>query len=198
MLKKEFQEIYEKIEQSMNDALKNSAHPYRTFSLATVDDKMPSVRTVVLRDFSIDNRFLDCHSDLRSPKIKELKKNDKFSALFYSSEKKIQLRFNGRVEIFHKNSITKQRWSNTTPSSKRCYMGPFSPSKTLEEYHPNIPDNVKFKNPSDQESSVGYNNFVIIRCHFKEIDFLKLKYSGHLRCKFVFDEENVEVNWVAP
>ena len=88
MLKKEFQEIYEKIEQSMSGALKNSAHPYRTFSLATIDDKTPSVRTVVLRDFSIDNRFLDCHSDLRSPKIKELKKNDKFSALFYSSEKK--------------------------------------------------------------------------------------------------------------
>tara|TARA_B100001173_G_scaffold116799_1_gene101217 strand:+ start:63 stop:659 length:597 start_codon:yes stop_codon:yes gene_type:complete len=198
MLIKEFQEIYEKIEQLARDALKNSAHPYRTFSLATIDDKMPSVRTVVLRDFSIDNRFFDCHSDLRSPKHKELKKNNKFSALFYSSEKKIQLRFYGRVEIFYKNSITKQRWSNLTPSSKRCYMGPFSPSKSLEEYHPNIPDNVKFKNPSDQESSNGYENFVIIRCHFHEIDYLKLKYSGHQRCKFIFDDTGIKVNWVAP
>ena len=198
MLKNEFKEIYEKIEQSMSNALKNSAHPYRTFSLASLDDKMPSLRTVVLRDFSIDDRFFDFHSDVRSPKINQLKKNNKFSALFYSSEKKIQLRFKGAVKIFHKNSITKQRWENITPSSKRCYMGPFSPSESLEEYHPNIPDDVKFKNPSDQESSVGYNNFVIIRCQFHEIDFLKLKYSGHQRCKFIFKKENVKVNWVAP
>jgi len=182
----------------MSEALKYSGHPYRTFSLATVDDRMPNLRTVVLRDFSLDNRFLDCHSDLRSPKVDDLKKNKKFSALFYSSEKKIQLRFKGTVEIFHKNSITKQRWDIVTPSSKRCYMGPFSPSESLEEYHANIPDEVKFKDPSDQESSDGYNNFVIIRCHFHEIDFLKLKYSGHQRCKFIFNEENIKVNWIAP
>ena len=87
------------------------------------------------------------------------------------SEKKIQLRFKGTVEIFHKNSITKQRWDNVTPSSKRCYMGPYNPSDILEEYHPNIPDNVQFQDPTDQDSISGYNNFVIIRCHFYEIDF---------------------------
>ena len=54
MLKKEFKEIYEKIESLMSEALKNSAHPYRTFSLATIDEKMPSLRTVVLRDFSLE------------------------------------------------------------------------------------------------------------------------------------------------
>ena len=198
MKKKEFQEIYKKIDQLMTQALKDSSHPYRTFSLATVDMKTPSLRTVVLRDFSFDNNYFDCHSDLRSPKIKELNKNKKFSALFYSSEKKIQLRFKGTVEIFHQNSITKDRWDKITPSSKRCYMGPFNPSDSLEDYHPNIPDNVKFKNPSDKDSESGYKNFVIIRCHFDELDFLKLKFSGHKRCKFTFDNEDVSVCWVAP
>ena len=131
MLKKEFKEIYEKIESLMSEALKNSAHPYRTFSLATIDEKMPSLRTVVLRDFSLEKNYFDCHSDLRSPKIKQLEKNNEFSALFYSSEKKIQLRFKGTVEIFHKNSITKQRWDNVTPSSKRCYMGPYNTSDIM-------------------------------------------------------------------
>ena len=31
-----------------------------------------------------------------------------------------------------------------------------------------------------------------------EIDFLKLKYSVHQRCKFIFDKENIKVKWVAP
>ena len=197
-MKKEFIEIYETIDSLMSEALKNSSHPYRTFSLATIDGKIPSLRTVVLRDFSLENTYFDCHSDLRSTKIKQLEKNKKFSALFYSSKEKIQLRFKGIVEIFHKNSITKQRWENVTPSSKRCYMGPYNPSDVLEEYHPNIPDNVQFKDPTDQDSASGYNNFVIIRCHFYEIDFLKLKYSGHQRCKFVFDKEKINVSWVAP
>ena len=198
MLNKNFKEIYIEIESLMSEALKNSSHPYRTFSLATVDEKVPNLRTVVLRDFSFEDNFLDCHSDYRSPKIKQLEKNKEFSALFYSPEKKIQLRFKGTVEIFHKNSIAKQRWNKVTPSSKRCYMGPYSPSDKLEEYHPNIPDNVKFKDPSDDDSISGYNNFVIIRCHFYEIDFLKLKYSGHQRCKFIFDKEKINVSWVAP
>tara|TARA_Y100001970_G_scaffold90089_1_gene113539 strand:- start:21 stop:617 length:597 start_codon:yes stop_codon:yes gene_type:complete len=198
MLKSEFQKIYDDIKLLMEKALENSNHPYRTFSLASLDEKAPNLRTVVLREFSFENYFFDCHSDIRSPKVIEFKKNNKFSALFYSTEKKIQLRFKGEVELLHKNSITKKRWEIVTPSSKRCYMGPFSPSESLEEYHPNIPDDVKFKNPSEEESSVGYNNFVIIRCHFHEIDFLKLKYSGHQRCKFIFDEEDIKVNWIAP
>ena len=77
-------------------------------------------------------------------------------------------------------------------------MGPFNPSDSLEEYHPNIPDNVQFKNPSDKDSELGYNNFVIIRCNFNEIDFLKLKYSGHTRCKFTFENEDINASWVAP
>ncbi len=52
MLKKKFKEIYEKIESLMSEALKNSAHPYRIFSLASIDGKMPSLRTVVFGDFS--------------------------------------------------------------------------------------------------------------------------------------------------
>jgi len=198
MLKREFKEIYKKIESLMSESLKDSSHPYRTFSLASIDEKMPNLRTVVLRDFSLEKNYFDCHSDLRSPKIKQLEKNKEFSALFYSYEEKIQLRFKGAVEIFYKNSTTKQRWDNITPSSKRCYMGPYSPSDILEEYHPNIPDNVQFQDPTDQDSISGYNNFVIIRCHFYEIDFLKLKYSGHQRCKFTFDKENINVSWVAP
>ena len=82
MLKKEFKEIYEKIESLMSQALKNSAHPYRTFSLASIDEKMPSLRTVVLRDFSLEENHFDCHSDLRSPKIKELNKNKLYDKIW--------------------------------------------------------------------------------------------------------------------
>ena len=73
-----------------------------------------------------------------------------------------------------------------------------SPSESLSEYHPNIPESVQFKNPSDEESLDGYKNFVIVRCYFDKIDYLKLKYSGHFRCSFMLNESGIDAEWIAP
>ena len=197
-MEKEFQNIYDEIVDLMENAISESAHPYRTFSLASVDDKSPKVRTVVLRDFSKKNNYFEFHSDIRSPKLAELKNNNNFSALFYSSQTKVQIRFNGKTKVFYDCSETKKRWDQVTPSSKRCYMGPYSPSESLSEYHPNIPESVQFKNPSDKESLIGYKNFVIVRCYFDKIDYLKLKYSGHFRCSFMLNESGIDAEWIAP
>ena len=197
-MEKEFQNIYNEIVDLMENAISESAHPYRTFSLASVDDKSPKVRTVVLRDFSKKNNYFEFHSDIRSPKLAELKNNNNFSALFYSSQTKVQIRFNGKTKVFYDCSETKKRWEQVTPSSKRCYMGPYSPSEPLSEYHPNIPESVQFKNPSDKESLIGYKNFVIVRCYFDKVDYLKLKYSGHFRCNFVLSKAKINAEWIAP
>jgi|TARA_B100001093_G_scaffold487788_1_gene524361 hypothetical protein len=197
-MEKEFQNIYDEIVGLMQDAISESSHAYRTFSLASVDDKSPKVRTVVLRDFNKKNNYFEFHSDIRSPKLTELKNNNNFSALFYSSQNKVQIRFSGKAEVFYNCSETVKRWEQVTPSSKRCYMGPFSPSESLSKYHPNIPESVKFKNPSDKESSAGYKNFVIVRCHFNQVDYLKLKYSGHFRCNFVLSKAKINAEWIAP
>ena len=197
-MEKEFHNIYNEIVDLMENAISESAHPYRTFSLASVDDKSPKVRTVVLRDFSKQNNYFEFHSDIRSPKLAELKNNNNFSALFYSSQNKVQIRFSGKTKFFYDCSETTKRWKQVTPSSKRCYMGHYSPSESLNEYHPNIPESVQFKNPSDEESLVGYKNFVIVRCYFNNIDYLKLKYSGHIRCNFTLGESKINAEWIAP
>lgn len=197
-MEKEFQNIYDEIVDLMKSALNDSSHTYRTFSFASIDEKSPKVRTVVLRSFSIKDNYFEFHSDIRSPKLSELKKNKNFSALFYSSETKVQIRFSGKVKTLYNCSETEKRWEQVTPSSKRCYMGPYSPSESLNEYHPNIPENFQFNNPSDEESSAGYKNFVIIRCFFDRLDYLKLKYSGHSRCCFKFYENDIIAEWIAP
>lgn len=197
-MKKEFQSIYDEIAELMGSALDDSAHSYRTFSFASIEEKYPKVRTVVLRDFSKENNYFEFHSDMRSPKIKELKNNNNFSSMFYCSEKKVQIRYSGKVKIFSNCKESEARWTKVSPSSKRCYLGPYSPSESLSEYHPNIPSNVKFKNPSEEEALSGYKNFVIIRCTFDNIDYLKLKYSGHFRCNFKINDKIITANWVAP
>ena len=137
-------------------------------------------------------------AQLWSPKVKQLNVNSNFSALFYNPDTKIQLRFSGTTNILHKDESTQKRWIGISNSSRRCYLGPYSPSSTIEEDHPNIPDEFRFGDPKIEETEKGFENFVIVQCKFTSIDYLSLKYSGHSRCRFDFIGKNVSVCWLAP
>ena len=197
-MEKEFKDIYKKIDNEMSDAVSDYQNPFHLFVIGNSSENIPEVRTVVLRKFSMQKKIFQFHSDIRSPKISKLKKNPNFSALFYNPEKKIQLRFSGKIEILHKDTVTKKRWKGISNSSRRCYLGPHSPSSAIEENHPNIPDAFRFGDPKIEETEKGFENFVIVQCEFSSIDYLSLKYSGHSRCKFDFEEKNVSVCWLAP
>ena len=197
-MNKKFTEIYHSIDDDMTSAVPDYKDPFHLFFIANSSKKIPNIRTVVLRNFSMSKKIFEFHSDIRSPKIKQLNINPNFSALFYNPDKKIQLRFSGITKILHKDASTKKRWSGISNSSRRCYLGPFNPSSTIEDDHPNIPDEFRFGDPKIEESEKGFENFVIVQCQFTSIDYLSLKYSGHSRCRFDFIGKNVSVCWLAP
>lgn len=197
-MNKKFTEIYNSIHDDMTSAVPDYKDPFHLFYIANSSKKIPNIRTVVLRNFSMSKKIFEFHSDIRSPKIKQLNINPNFSALFYNPDKKIQLRFSGITKILHKDASTKKRWSGISNSSRRCYLGPFNPSSTIEDDHPNIPDEFRFGDPKIEETEKGFENFVIVQCQFTSIDYLSLKYSGHSRCRFDFNGKNVSVCWLAP
>jgi hypothetical protein len=197
-MNKNFTEIYNSIDDDMTSAVLDYKDPFHLFYIANSSKKIPNIRTVVLRNFSMSKKIFEFHSDIRSPKIKQLNINPNFSALFYNPDKKIQLRFSGITKILHKDASTKKRWSGISNSSRRCYLGPFNPSSTIEDDHPNIPDEFRFGDPKIEETEKGFENFVIVQCQFTSIDYLSLKYSGHSRCRFDFNGKNVSVCWLAP
>jgi hypothetical protein len=197
-MNKKFTEIYNSIDDDMTSAVPDYKDPFHLFYIANSSKKIPNIRTVVLRNFSMSKKIFEFHSDIRSPKIKQLNINPNFSALFYNPDKKIQLRFSGITKILHKDASTKKRWSKISNSSRRCYLGPFNPSSTIEDDHPNIPDKFRFGDPKIEETEKGFENFVIVQCQFTSIDYLSLKYSGHSRCRFDFNGKNVSVCWLAP
>ena len=62
-------------------------------------------------------------------------------------------------------------------------MGPYSPSKSLDEWHPNIPLEYLKKDPEENHSRKGYINFVHIELKVIESDLLELHHDRHIRFK---------------
>jgi pyridoxine/pyridoxamine 5'-phosphate oxidase len=75
-------EILESINRVLSRGVKDRHSDYHTFSVATSDDNLVNNRTVVLREFNHDKKYLCYHTNFSSEKISELKKNNNIACLF--------------------------------------------------------------------------------------------------------------------
>ena len=91
------------------------------------------------------------------------------------------MRFKCEAFLHYQNDMSAKIWDNTALQSRKCYMGPYSPSKPLDEWHPNIPLEYLKKDPSEEHSKDGYINFIHIELKVSEIDVLELHHDGHIR-----------------
>ena len=184
------QNIYKQELEYLEDGIKNSKNPYHTFSFSSINGKWPESRTVVLRALGFNPLRIYFNADYRSPKVKELKNNSFCSALFYNQERRVQLRFKCQASIHYQNNISSEVWNDTALQSKKCYMGPYSPSEILDDWHPNIPLEYIKKDPEKEHSEEGYINFVHIELKVNELDILELHHDGHIRFR-VNDKGNI-------
>ena len=175
--------IYQTELEYLKDGIKNSGNAYHTFTLSSISGLHPESRTIVLRGLELDPLRIYFNTDYRSPKVKELTSNPFCSALFYDSRRRTQLRFKCKAVLHNQNDISREIWKNTALQSRKCYMGPHSPSKVLDEWHPNIPLEYLKTDPDKDHSNQGYVNFTCIELEITESDLLQLHHDGHIRFK---------------
>ena len=155
-------------------------------------------RTVVLRNFNEENNILNFHTDLRSPKIKDIQKNNKTNFLFYDSSVKIQLRIKTISKINNLNNITKSFWKITKLSSRKCYLSTKAPSSITTFPEDAIPIKLTGIDPKLEESEKGYKNFVVVQNKILNIDWLHLNSKGHQRLDINFLNKKPLFNWIIP
>ena len=155
-------------------------------------------RIVVLRKFDEEKLFLNFHTDFRSPKILDLKKNNNSSFLFYDHSIKIQLRIKTISSINNQNEIAKQSWDLTQLSSRKCYLTKKRPSSKTNIPEDGLPKHLQGIDPTKNESEGGYNNFAVIQNKIESIDWLYLSYSGHKRLSINFKNNIPEFSWLIP
>lgn len=178
------------LKEDLSKAVENKDSEFREFIFSTITkNSNPNSRTVILRDFEQD-WILKIHSDLRSLKVQELRKNENVCLLFYSKKKKIQLRLYGKASI-KKNDF--KSWNGLSKWSKKNYISYNPPGMEIE------PKNINIKNMNIDD---GIINFCSIIVKIVEVDWLCLSRNGNKRAKIKIKRsqglEKLEKIWIEP
>lgn len=180
-------DIYKNIWNCLKLGVKENKSDYHTFSLATSDDKSSYNRTVVLRGYDIEKHTIIFHTNNLSNKIKQIRANINVSALFYSKDDKIQIRFAGHASINNQDEYCGERWNKMHPQSKRCYYQNIKPGDYIDN-----PELVK-----TETTDFLSKDFSIITIKINSIDWLFLSSSGHIRAEYLRCNKFAG-KWIAP
>ena len=190
------EEIQKKLWSMLDDAVVNRTSPFRIPVFICTDQNDIDGRIVVLRKSDRNNNILQFHTDLRSPKVNILKKNKNASLVFYDKEEKIQLRVKVISEINNKNSLTEESWKKTQHISRRCYLTDSGPGSVSKNPTSGMISKLEDFDYTMEQSEKGYENFTVIKCKIKSIEWLYLAAKGHRRA--IFDFEKNKNNWLVP
>ena len=191
-----FEEIKNKYWSMLDDAVTNRGSPFRIPVFICAHQDEVDGRIVVLRKSDRSNNLLQFHTDLRSPKVDILMKNNNASLVFYDKEEKIQLRVKVECEVNNQNFTTEESWKKTQHISRRCYLTDSPPGTASESPTSGMISKLEDFDYTMEQSEEGYKNFAVIKCKIKCIEWLYLAAKGHRRAKF--DLENNKDTWLVP
>lgn len=171
---------------------------FHTPVLSTIDGRgEPDARVVVLRRVVPCERVLICHTDARSPKVRQLADRSRAAWCFYDASAKLQLRCWGVTSIHTDDALADERWDASEPSSRRCYLAPYPPGETSPTPSPNLPDGVRGRVPAVEETLPGRARFAALRTVVDRLDWLYLAHDGHRRACFDWTEGGERIDrWV--
>ncbi len=196
------------LRQELFGAAATNRHPFHLFTLATKDEAgAPEIRTVVLRRFLGFEREVWFHTDFRSPKVSQLRRDSRVALLWYDSQSRVQIRISAKATLHHLDEKAKQAWEKSLPMSRACYCDLQGPGEILEcvpgEATPGAPQTkaIESRIPVQIEESkdeAGWGNFVAVCCQFNQMDLLLLKSTGHQRARFHFGTSPIHWDRLAP
>lgn len=177
--------IFSSIVVDLKTALKETAHPFRYFTLATSDSyNAPAVRTVVLRDVQ-DDLSLMIYTDQRSKKIAHIKRQKWISLLFFDPERHIQIIIKAQAKIITNHAILETIWKQTPLKARKNYTTEFPPGHKLKD-----PEKIHFLEVK--------HFFSAIHILPEEIEYLRLKKPTNLRILYKKEHNTWGGNYLVP
>jgi pyridoxamine 5'-phosphate oxidase len=178
--------------------VKDRKSPLHTPTLGTAGMGGANIRIVILRSVVPEARTLCCHTDVRSAKVWDIKRNSNVSWLFYHAEEKVQLRLLGTATIHSRDALADARWAATGLMSRRAYATTLAPGTDSEIPTSGLPAFLLDRNPTLEESETGRENFAVVQCKVSAMEWLYLNSNGHRRAKFTWNNDALSASWIIP
>ena len=170
------------------DAASRPGSPMRTPVLGSLGTEGCELRTVVLRACDPSARMIQCHTDTRSPKVREIANCARVQWVFYDPASQVQLRATGIAGVHRSGEWVDAVWSALPARSRQVYFVQDAPGTRIES-------------PADEGSLGPENartNFAVIACRIDELDWVLLSPESNTRARFEWSRLNVQSSWLAP
>ncbi|WP_175753193.1 pyridoxamine 5'-phosphate oxidase family protein [Burkholderia ambifaria] len=169
--------------------------PFTMVQAATLGlDGAPKVRTIVLRQVSRADRLLAFHTDARSEKVAELRRDSRIAVVANDLDALVQIRAEGVASICDDEAQRRAIWQSSRPHTLLLYRAPLRPGTPIES-----PEEAHVTpSPGDAPTDDGYRNFCLVHVMVTRIDWLELARGGHRRAVFDVNDDGYEGRWIAP
>ncbi len=167
---------------------------FHQMTVATIGlDGRPRLRTVVLRGCDVATRKLRFHTDNRSDKINEIRRDNRVGLHFYDATAKIQLRIEGLATLHTDDAFADAAWAKAQIMSRQCYGIAPGPGTPLE-------NGGDFALPAltDESTAAGRAFFCVAMIEVQSLEWLFLAASGHRRARFTHAADGSTSQWLAP
>lgn len=159
-------------------AAATSRSPFNFLQLATAGlDGAPQLRTIVLRRCDATNGTLSFVTDMRSPKIRELRNDPRVALVGFDPAASVQLRLSGVAAISDDEAKRLEMWQSLRERTLILFDAPHAPGTALDVNGQPL----KAGEPLDEEP---YARFALVTVTLNRLEWLDLSSEHHVRCAF--------------
>ena len=163
------EEIFDSCDKQWIRAKNDKKHPFRYFTLATVNKKgLAKARMVALRNYDSKTKKFTIYTDSRSQKVSDLNQQQKAQLIFYHPKKRLQI----LVDVQLITIDSPQELFNNLPAIAQKDYTSISPPRT----HMESPDGIVYEKDK--------NFFTRLILKAEEIEMLQLNSIQHYRAHF--------------
>lgn len=179
--------------QQLRQAITDRSHGFRTLQLATVTaGAMPDVRTVILRAIDEDQYSLQFHTDSRSGKVAEMRRQPRVALHVYDEPRKLQLRLYGDAELHQDDELARAAYRTSGDMNRFCDQRLPAPGEPLTD-----PSAVSRPGSVDEIDFSG-DCFMVVNVTVDMLDWLYLHPEGHRRARWSATSEGWHGQWLMP
>ncbi len=176
-------EFYRVAWDQLGRGVADAKHPARTPTLATISaNGFPTQRTVVLRAADRLTSQVEVHTDSLTPKVEELRENNKAALHVWIRKSMLQLRLEVCFDVLTGLEVA-DRWNAVPPTSRISYGTQPVPGKAIT-------------GPFDYEKPAEQARFAVLKGHVQQIEVLYLG-TKHQRALYKRTDD-WRGQWISP